>query len=139
MTLFGQAQIERGEFTGVPDSKKAHDLLSLAVDPSLINGVRIASTRIGLGQRMFLIRTRIGPSKIHGTGDIACETAEQGTVIWKFEPLFDREDLETVLALLLAGFREFVELVAYRGADLGGRLIISADLARFLILSDDRN
>jgi len=88
---------------------------------------------------MFLIRTRIGPSKIHGTGVFACETAEQGTVIWKFEPLFDREVLETDLAKMPAAFREYVEMYAYRAADLGGRLILSADHARFLNHSDDPN
>ena len=40
---------------------------------------------------MMLIRTRVGPSPIHGMGLFAVETGPQGTPIWRFQPGFDRE------------------------------------------------
>lgn len=88
---------------------------------------------------MFLIRTRIGPSTIHGNGVFACETVEEGTVIWRFEPLFDHEISEPDLANMPAAFREYIDMYAYRASDLGGRLILSGDHAKFLNHSDNPN
>jgi len=88
---------------------------------------------------MFLIRTRVGPSPIHGNGVFACEAADEGDVVWKFEPLFDREISETDLANMPQAFREYIAMYAYRASDLGGRLILSCDHAKFLNHSDDPN
>jgi uncharacterized protein len=88
---------------------------------------------------MFLIRTRIGPSSIHGNGVFACERVEQGTLIWRFEPLFDREISDQDLTDVPSAFREYVEMYAYRASDLGGSLLLSCDHAKFLNHSDDPN
>ena len=88
---------------------------------------------------MFLIRTRVGPSKIHGNGVFACESVDAGTLIWRFEPLFDREIAETELRGMPAAFREYIDMYAYRSSELEGRLILSCDHAKFLNHSDDPN
>ncbi len=38
---------------------------------------------------MLYVKTRIGPSKIHGIGLFANQFIEKGTVLWKFTPGFD--------------------------------------------------
>ena len=38
---------------------------------------------------MILIKTKIGPSKIHGTGLFAEQFIPKGTVTWKYDPMFD--------------------------------------------------
>lgn len=88
---------------------------------------------------MFLIRTRIGPSSIHGNGVFACESVEPGTLIWRFEPLFDREISEADLRDMPSAFREYINMYAYRASDLGGRLILSCDHAKFLNHRADPN
>jgi uncharacterized protein len=88
---------------------------------------------------MFLIRTRIGPSDIHGTGVFACENVDQGALIWRFEPLFDREISEAELSDMPAAFQEYIAMYAYRASELGGRLILSCDHAKFLNHSADPN
>jgi hypothetical protein len=40
---------------------------------------------------MMLVRTRVGPSEIHGNGLFAVERLPKGTPIWRFEPGFDHE------------------------------------------------
>jgi uncharacterized protein len=88
---------------------------------------------------MFLIRTRVGPSRIHGNGVFACERVSLGTEIWRFEPLFDRIILDEELTKLPPAFRDFVEMYAYRSCDLDGRLVMSCDHAKFLNHSADPN
>ena len=39
---------------------------------------------------MFLIRTRIGPSRIHGVGVFALEAVPADAVVWRYDPAFDR-------------------------------------------------
>src|SRR5690242_18185598 len=88
---------------------------------------------------MFLIRTRVGPSSIHGTGVFACENVEQGTLVWRYEPLFDREIPEADLCNMPPAFREYIDMYAYRSSELGGRLILSCEHAKFLNHSDNPN
>jgi SET domain-containing protein len=88
---------------------------------------------------MLLIRTRIGPSSIHGNGVFACETVAPGTMIWRFEPLFDRVISEEELSGLPFAFREYVDMYAYRSTDTEGRLVLSCDHAKFLNHSSDPN
>lgn len=41
--------------------------------------------------RMMLIRTRVGPSGIHGLGLFAFEPVARGTPVWRFLPGFDHD------------------------------------------------
>ena len=47
---------------------------------------------------MFVIKTRVGPSAIHGTGVFACEHVAVGDAVWRFDPPFDRVIPEDALA-----------------------------------------
>jgi SET domain-containing protein len=48
---------------------------------------------------MLLVRTTLGPSRIHGLGVFAAEPITKGTVVWTFSPGFDLErDPADVLA-----------------------------------------
>ncbi len=39
---------------------------------------------------MLLVKTKLGLSKIHGIGVFADEFIPKGTIVWKFQPEFDR-------------------------------------------------
>ncbi|MEK7613128.1 MAG: SET domain-containing protein-lysine N-methyltransferase, partial [Patescibacteria group bacterium] len=41
---------------------------------------------------MLLVKTRIGPSKIHGIGLFAAEFIPQGAEVWRFSAMIDRAD-----------------------------------------------
>ena len=88
---------------------------------------------------MFLIRTRVGPSSIHGTGVFACEAVSIGVTIWRFQPPFDQILSDEDVAGLPDVGRAFLKVYAYRSSDLDGRLVLSGDHARFLNHSEDPN
>lgn len=88
---------------------------------------------------MFVIRTRVGPSPIHGTGVFACDHVEVGRPVWRFQPPFDQVFSEDDVAVLSDVVRDFLEIYAYRSTDLGGKLVLSGDHARFLNHSFDPN
>ena len=88
---------------------------------------------------MFVIRTRVGPSPIHGTGVFACEQVAAGSVVWRFQPPFDQVLPEELVRGLPESGRDFLETYAYRSVDLGGCLVLSGDHARFLNHSEDPN
>src|SRR3954469_1637143 len=39
---------------------------------------------------MLLVKTRLGPSTIHGIGVFADEDIPRGTIVWSFNPLIDK-------------------------------------------------
>ena len=88
---------------------------------------------------MFLIRTVIGSSQIHGNGVFTCAAVPKGTVVWRFEPIFDRVISEDELEGMPASFCEYIQMYAYRSSDLSGRLLLPCDHAKFLNHSTDPN
>ena len=88
---------------------------------------------------MFLIRTRVGPSLIHGVGVFAAEAVEAGQVIWRFDPAFDRLIGDEERDALPAAFRDYLDTYAYRSADVGNKWVLSCDHAKFLNHSEDPN
>ena len=88
---------------------------------------------------MFVITTRIGPSPIHGTGVFACEPVEAGGEVWRFHPPFDQVLTVQEIAALPAAARAFLTTYAYPSSELGGKLVLSGDHARFLNHSLDPN
>lgn len=88
---------------------------------------------------MLTIRTRVGPSPIHGLGVFALEPAAVGTVVWRYEPAFDRLIEDGLLAQAPPAFRAFLDTYAYRSLEVSGGLILPCDHARFLNHSDDPN
>jgi hypothetical protein len=88
---------------------------------------------------MFVIKTFVGPSAIHGNGVFSCEDVPLGDVIWRFHPPFDQILSDREVAELPQTARDYIEIYAYRCIDLGGKLVLSGDHARFLNHSDDAN
>ena len=88
---------------------------------------------------MFLIRTRIGPSRIHGVGVFALEAAPAGTVVWRYDPAFDRIVTAEDLARSPPAFRTYLEAYAYPSSDLDGATLLCCDHAKFLNHSDTPN
>jgi uncharacterized protein len=60
-------------------------------------------------------------------------------VVWRFHPPFDQILSQCDVAGLPKAARDYLETYAYRCLDLGGRLVLSGDHARFLNHSDDPN
>jgi len=86
---------------------------------------------------MFVIKTRIAPSSIHGLGVFACEDVPPGAEVWRFCPPFDIVVPEAALTDLPNAVRLHLDLYAYRSVDLGGQLVLSGDNAKYLNHSDD--
>jgi SET domain-containing protein len=88
---------------------------------------------------MFTIKTRIGPSSIHGTGVFAVEDIAEGEVVWKFMPPFDRPFDDAEIEGLPEAVRGHLDYYGYRSVDLGGKLVLSGDHAKFLNHADEPN
>ncbi len=88
---------------------------------------------------MFLIRTRIGPSQIHGIGVFALDAVPEGTLVWRYEPDFDRIVTRQEAESAPAAFRAYLDAYAYPSADLGGATLLCCDHAKFLNHSDTPN
>lgn len=88
---------------------------------------------------MFVIRTRVGPSPIHGVGVFAAEPVAVGETVWRFAPGFDRVITDEEVAAAPAAFREYLAMYAYRSTDMAGGTVLSCDHARFLNHSEDPN
>ena len=88
---------------------------------------------------MLMLKTRVGPSPIHGVGVFACQDVAQGSLVWQFEPAFDRVIADAELAALPAAFKDMLEMYAYRSTEVEGGVVLPCDHARFLNHSDDPN
>lgn len=88
---------------------------------------------------MLLVKTIVGTSRIHGVGVFAEEPIARGTIVWRYEPLFDRSLAESDLVDVPPAFRDYLNRYAYRSKDLDGQLILSCDNARFLNHSSSPN
>jgi uncharacterized protein len=88
---------------------------------------------------MLLIRTFIGASAIHGNGVFAVEEIACGTVVWRYEANFDRVILDEELGEMPDAFCDYINMYAYRSSDIGGRLLLPCDHAKFLNHSADPN
>jgi uncharacterized protein len=81
---------------------------------------------------MLLIRTFIGASAIHGNGVFAAEDIACDTVVWRYEPNFDRVISDEELSGMPDAFCDYINMYAYRSSDIGGRLLLPCDHAKFL-------
>ena len=86
-----------------------------------------------------MIKTRVGQSAIHGTGVFAAEDVTVGAPVWRFHPRVDQILSDADVAALPEACRIFLSVYAYKSKDLGGRLVLSGDHARFLNHSNDPN
>ena len=85
---------------------------------------------------MFLVKTELRASEIHGFGVFAAEFIPAGTVVWVFQPEFDFRVSEESVATLPDLARQ--KLLHY-SAKWGGGYVVSADYARFLNHSENAN
>src|SRR3712207_9305077 len=77
---------------------------------------------------MLLVRTRLGPSPIHGIGLFAAEFIPKGTIIWEYRAGFDLRLTEEDLRRLAPPALE--QVLEYSYVE-GGHYILCADDARF--------
>ena len=87
---------------------------------------------------MLVIRTRLGPSKIHGIGLFADEFIPKGTVTWQFKDGFDVRLQQRAIDSLSEPAREQVLKYSYFDKQLGLYELCSDD-ARFFNHADEPN
>lgn len=80
---------------------------------------------------MMLIRTRVGPSSIHGMGLFAVEAVPQGTPIWRFQPGFDHSFSPEEFHALPAIAREHTRWFCFVSKE-NQHVILSGDHACFI-------
>ncbi len=88
---------------------------------------------------MLLIPTYAAASPIQGVGLYAAAPIPAGTLIWRFEPAFDRIIPEDVFAALPEPARAFVERYGYITPQLPGGWVVSLDNTRFINHAADPN
>lgn len=82
---------------------------------------------------MLLVKTKIGPSAIHGIGLFADEFIPKGTVLWRFMPGFDLKIPASELKRLFPPAREQFINYSYSYMTAGTRYyVLCFDDARFL-------
>jgi hypothetical protein len=96
------------------------------------------SARLGYNGGVLLVKTRIAPSAIHGTGLYADEFIPKGTIIWEFTHGFDvyvsAEEIQTLPAAAQAAMLKY----CHREVD-NGLYVLCADDARFFNHADEPN
>jgi len=89
---------------------------------------------------MFLIRTHIGPSGIHGTGCFTDEPVEKGQVVWQPDPVLDLVISEEQLATYPETVQGFLRMYSYTELRNGARVyILCTDHSRHMNHADDPN
>lgn len=88
---------------------------------------------------MFLIRTRLGASAIHGIGVLAAEPVAAGQDLWRFEPGFDQVISSARAVALPQAFQHYLATYAYLSPAFPGCYVLSCDHAKFMNHSEDPN
>lgn len=88
---------------------------------------------------MLLVPTFATASAIQGVGLFAAAPIARGTLIWRFEPAFDRIIPEAEFARLPEVARAFVERYGYVTPQIPGGWVVSLDNTRFINHSADPN
>lgn len=87
---------------------------------------------------MLLVKTKIGPSKIHGLGVFADEFIPKGTITWKFVPGFDLKFSDEELKNFPEVTQKTIRWYRYVSLNSGCSILCSDD-ARFCNCSEDPN
>lgn len=88
---------------------------------------------------MLLIRTYVAPSSIEGVGVFAGEAISRGTVIWRFDPAFDRLVSKRELDSAPPHIRELYHRYCYPYPYDRSLLIYETDNGRFMNHADNPN
>ncbi len=89
---------------------------------------------------MLLVKTKIGPSKIHGIGLFAAEFVPKGKEVWKFKTGFDLEFSEKELYSLGLSQQALEQFLNYCYRSPGtGKYMLCFDDARFVNHSENPN
>src|SRR3978361_740375 len=88
---------------------------------------------------MFIVPTFVDKSAIHGVGVFASSDIAAGQVVWRYQAALDQTVSEESLAQADPECLAFLEMYAYRSIDLGGRMGLPGDHARFLTHSNTPN
>ena len=87
---------------------------------------------------MLLVKTKIGPSKIHGIGLFADEFIQKGKIIWKFAKRFDLMIEEKTISELSEPGKNFFLKYAYMDPGCK-KYILDFDNSRFMNHSKNPN
>ena len=89
---------------------------------------------------MFVVRTSLRPSPIHGIGAFAEEPIKMGQLVWKFDPRLDLRIPVTELPSLPAAVREHIRVRAYAEM-VGGQMVMTlcADNSQYVNHSSHPN
>jgi hypothetical protein len=88
---------------------------------------------------MFIVRTFVAPSGIHGLGCFAGEDLKAGRPIWQFARGLDLVISFELIAAAPQAFRDYMDMYAYISPQVQGGMVLSCDHAKFLNHSDDAN
>jgi uncharacterized protein len=88
---------------------------------------------------MFLVRTKLGPSPIHGVGVFAAEPIAAGREVWRFAPGLDLVIPLDQIPTLPEAFQAYLATYAYRSRDVAEGMVLSCDHAKFLNHSEAPN
>ncbi|MDR3615003.1 MAG: SET domain-containing protein [Candidatus Obscuribacterales bacterium] len=87
---------------------------------------------------MMLVKTKLGPSSIHGIGLFADQFIAAGTATWRFIPGFDIQKNATEIEVLSLPAREWFKQYAYLDFHVNV-FVLCADDARFMNHSNNPN
>lgn len=88
---------------------------------------------------MMLVRTYAAPSAVEGIGVFAAEPIKQGTLIWRYDPDFDRLVPADWALTGAPVMREFLTRYAYPAHDDPTMLVIEIDNGRLMNHSETPN
>lgn len=79
---------------------------------------------------MYLVKTKLAPSALHGLGVFAEEFIPKGTVVWQFDPTLDHVFTEEEIASLPVMTQEYIRHHGYFSQHLG-KQVMPFDNERF--------
>lgn len=86
---------------------------------------------------MFIVKTKVKESKIHGKGLFADQDIKKGQIIWKYNPLIDRRIPQKKLLQLPSFVQKFIKYYSYLND--WGEFVLCGDGARYINHSDNPN
>ncbi|MBB5517820.1 SET domain-containing protein [Amphiplicatus metriothermophilus] len=88
---------------------------------------------------MLLVSTYVAPSAVEGVGVFAAEPIKKGTVIWRFEPEFDRLIPMDKYLSAPPYLKDLLDRYAYPSPDRPGFIVYEVDNGRFMNHSETPN